>query len=147
MSYWVAHTRGPNFQLLEKRGFVTFYPEIDDYVFLEATPKNEPLLKRQLELCVHFVKHKNEIVTITDEELNKMRTKSVDQIVKGAEIMALIGVCENLEGEVLERDGDKIFCRFRGFNRFYEREVTVTEVVLKGKLPLATLPTADLVTA
>lgn len=144
MKYWVAHTRGPNFQLLEKRGFTTLFPAADDYVFLAVTEQNKPLLRRQTELNVSFLKNGNEFVTIDEQELMEMKTRSTDQIQPGKEVIALLGTCENLEGTVLNREGDLLHCRFRGFNRNYDVDVHRSEVVLADVTIYPTIQIEDL---
>lgn len=133
MRFFVAHTRGPNFFLLKKRGFITFYPTVDDYVFLPDTEELKPLLRKQTELCVLFLKAKGAYVTISQAEMDLMIGTTVGKIVEGAEIVAIEGICEGLDGIVLSILGDSISCRFQGYNRIYEQVVSSGEVVLKGE--------------
>jgi len=131
--YWVAHTRGPDFNKLRDRGFITFYPAMDDYVFLEVSEKNERLLRKQTELCVAFLKAKEDYSTVSYRDMMRMFTKTLSPIDKGARILAVVGVASGLDGEVLEvrNGGEKFLCAMQGFNRVYERELDRLEIVEK----------------
>lgn len=134
--YNVGHARGSDFKQLKSLGFVVFYPMMDDYVFLEVTPENKALVRRQSELGVLFLKERNKFVEVTEDELSVMKMETVGQIKVGVEIRVLGGYCENLEGVVEAMDGDTLQCCLKGFNRVYRVELAVTDVVLKGGTPL-----------
>jgi len=131
--YWVAHVRGPNYDLLRKRGFTVLYPDVDDYVFLEVNKPNEKLLKRQLELCVAFLKKHGKMQTITEAELRLMaKTTTLDILAENTPIEVINGYCENLEGRVLEIMGDQIKALLKGYNRSYEVVINRLDVVAKA---------------
>jgi hypothetical protein len=131
--YWIAHTRGPDFNKLRDRGFITFFPTMDDYVFLEANEKNEKLLRKQSELCVSFLKAKDDYPTISYIEMMRMFTKTLAPIAPKTKILAVMGVASGLDGEVLEvrEEGQKFLCKMQGFNRVYELLLDRLEIVEK----------------
>lgn len=129
--YWVAHARGPNFMRLRERGFLTFFPEMDDYVFLECKPGNEKLLRKQTELCVAFLKARERYITVTGTEIKMMFGQTKAKIEVGANVLVVTGHGSNLEGIVLEVDDEKdlAFCELKGFNRSYRIWVDRMELV------------------
>lgn len=128
--YWLAHTRGCNFDFLRKKGFTTFYPTMDDYVFLEVTDKHKPLLKKQTELAVAFVKARNgEHATISQRELDAMAGETVHQLDTGKRVLIVEGPASNLAGEIISKDGNLLTVRAEGFKRTYDVEVDVQNVV------------------
>lgn len=132
--YWVAHVRGPNYDQLRKKGFLVLYPDVDDYVFLEVTEANQKLLKKQLELAVAFLKTKGKFNTVTETEVKRMSLEtSTERIAVGAEIEVINGYCDNMEGKVLEVDGDRIRASLRGYNRTYDVELDRLDVIAKGQ--------------
>lgn len=133
--FWIAHARGPNFTKLREKGFTTFYPSMDDYVFLEVKPENEKLLRKQTELGVAFLKEREQYVTIDNSQMLRMFVTTSAKIGKGAEILAVEGSGSNLEGIVLEvsDDGEQLKCSLRGYNRTYEVWLDRLEVVEKPK--------------
>lgn len=133
MRYFVCHTRGPNFDLLKKRGFITFYPTIDDYVFLPDKPENISLLRKQSELGVMFLRANNEYVSISEEEMNAMLSTTLGKIKEGSEITAIEGIYEGLDGVVSKIEGDLLTCTFKGLRRIFEARVPTTQIVLKGE--------------
>lgn len=118
--YWVCHTRGPDFNRLRELGFKTFYPALDDYVFLEATPKNQHLLRKQSELGLAFVKNKKGYVTVSSKEIEKIGDGTVNRMEVGSRILAVDGIGSNLDGEVLEENEKEVLVRLKGYNRVYE---------------------------
>lgn len=132
MNYWLAHVRGADYKKLRDKGFVVLYPTVDDYVFLAETEENKKLLRKQGELMVHFLRHAGKYVTITEKELDRMRSnqKMVPEV--GDEIKVISGVAENLEGTVVEVNGTKLKANVRGFKRVFEMELDFMEVT---KLP------------
>lgn len=133
--FWCAHARGPNFDLLAKRGFVHFYPTMDDYVFLEVKPENQVYLRKQTELGIAFMKHSNQYVTISEAELQEMGVTTTYRMQVGTRITSLIGTCENMEGEVLELKGDEVLCRMEGYNRTYDRLLKISQIVPSHMAP------------
>lgn len=134
--YWLAHCRGPNFDQLKRKGFLTFYPTVDDYVFLEVKEENKRLTRQQAELGVLFLRANNALVEVNEDEVLKMSGKTVDQIKLGAEIKVLIGPCENLEGRVVEVNTEgKYICELKGWNRTYLKSLNREEIVLKNRAP------------
>lgn len=129
--YWIAHARGPDFGRLRSLGFLVLYPALDDYVFLEATEKNKALTRKQSELCVHFLKKKNELITVDRQEIERMMSSSARGLEVGEEILVVEGVGSNLEGIVLGRNGSKLKVRLEGYRRQYEIEVDEMEAVRK----------------
>lgn len=129
--FFTAHTRGPNFEYLKKKGFTVLFPVVDDYVFLEDRKDLLPLLKKQTELCVYFLRDRNGYVTVSEEEVMAMRACSTDKIEVGALIKVVAGPYENLEGTVLEEKGEAYLCKLSGFNREYEVEVSRLDLVLR----------------
>lgn len=98
--YWVAQARSPDFQDLTDRGFVTFYPMVDDYVFLEAKDENRALTRKETDLNVSFLREEKKLITITEAELEPMRASTRDRIKVGTNILVVRGHCESLDGVV-----------------------------------------------
>lgn len=128
--YYVGHVRGADFEALRKAGFVVFHPTMDDYVFLEVVDRNLPLLRRQAELGVSFLKSGSKYETVSRQELEEMANTTLDQIKIGCKIKVLQGFCENMEGVVTTVDGDKLHCVLKGYKREYEQDLLKTDVVL-----------------
>jgi len=131
MRYLIAHVRGADFPILRRHGFITFFPELDDYVFLEDRPENQSLTRKQLELGIHFLTKNGEFLSVNEEELGKMRHSTTDRIDAGSEILVVEGYCAGLEGDVLSRTEEKLHCRLKGYNRTYDVSLDSLEVVLK----------------
>jgi len=131
MAYWIAHVRGGDFAKLKKLGFVTFYPAMDDYVFLEETDDNRKFLRKQDELGIHFVKARGAYALASNKELEKMRSTTSARIEVGTEIIVVAGYASNLEGKVLEIDGDNVRCNLNGLTRQYELTLNVLDVAEK----------------
>lgn len=130
--FWIAHARGPNFSLLRDRGFVTFYPTMDDYVFLEVSEQNEKLLRKQSELCVAFVKDKKgKLQTVSQAELDRMRQKSTAGIEPGSMVLSVDGIASNLEGIVKAVKDNIVQVVFNGLSRVYDLEVDAQTLVLR----------------
>jgi hypothetical protein len=130
--YWVAHCRGPNFRKLRERGFLTFYPDIDDYVFLRCLPANEKLLRKQTELGVAFLKAREAYTQVTEADILRMTSRTTTRkVALGAQILVTEGFGSNLEGTVLETDeaGLKVRCDLVGFNRHYDVWLDLQEIV------------------
>jgi hypothetical protein len=130
--YWVAHCRGPNFWRLRERGFLTLYPDIDDYVFLECTLPHERLLRKQLELGVSFLKAREGYVKITGADIAQMIKRTItEKLAVGASILVTEGYGSNLEGTITEIDdeGRRVRCDLVGFNRHYDVWIDRHELV------------------
>lgn len=127
--YFVAHARGCNFAQLRKLGFTTFYPAMDDYVFLEALPRNDKFLRKQSELGISYLRQKGKLVTISQKEVEAMAGQTVDKIEVGKRALAVQGFAEHLSGEVLSVKGDKVQMRFDGYHQKYEVEVDIQDLV------------------
>lgn len=141
--FWVCHVRGAEFERLKKLGFRCFSPMMDDYVFLEVSKENEQYLNRQEDLGIKFLKAKGKLTLIKEEELRGLQGSTVDRIVVGAEILVTEGYCEKLEGEVIEREGEKVKCKLKGYRRIFEVDLLVGEVVLKGREVLEKEPNVE----
>lgn len=118
--YFVAHTRGPDFNRLRKLGFKTFYPALDDYVFLMDIPENKHLLRKQSDLGIAYVKNKQGYVTVSEVEVNRMDKGTTDKVDLGTQVLAVDGPGSNLEGEILDHNDTEALVRFQGYNRTYE---------------------------
>lgn len=131
--FWIAHARGPNFPKLREKGFTTFYPTMDDYVFLEVKPENEKFLRKQTELGVAFLKEREQYVTVDNTQMLRMCSATIDQIKEGTEILVVVGYGANLEGRVEEisSDGQSLRCLLQGFSRTYDVWLDRLEVVEK----------------
>jgi transcription antitermination factor NusG len=127
--YYVAQTGAPDFEELTRKGFITFYPTVDDYVFLEVTNRNEPLLRQEVRLDITFLRKDDMLVTVTDDELEPMRRSTVDQIMVGAQILVVRGYCEGLDGVVTEIKGQKCKVMLDGLYHEYAVEVALTDIV------------------
>jgi len=134
-NYWVCHVRGPNFEQLRRKGFVVLYPAMDDYVFLEASPANLPLLKRQTELGVSFLKHRNKLSTVTQEEIDRMTQVTTDLVMVGSKIEVISGFAENLNGVVLEIGEKELLCELDGYKRKYTVWVDKLDLVELKPVP------------
>ena len=108
--FWIAHVRGPYFDRLRRHGFVVLYPEVDDYVFLEATPENRKLVTRQQELGVFFLRVGRRLQTVSEEELDSIRQRTVARLGVDTPIVVVGGYCEALEGTIVGEEGDKVEC-------------------------------------
>ena len=108
---------------------MTFYPALDDYVFLEATPENESLRKQQGRLSISFVKAGAKFQTVSQDELDRMKFAANQDFTVGQKIEGVQGLPANLTGEILEISGAKLFVRLEGFRRTYEVWVDQQEVV------------------
>lgn len=133
--YWVAHVRGANFERLRAKGFTTYYPSMDDYVFLPATAENQKLLNKQTDLGVAFLKQKDKHVTISQKEMLAMYLQTENLITTNTDVLVVVGYGSNLEGKVLEvsEDGLRLRVLLQGFNRQYDVWVDRLEVVEKPK--------------
>lgn len=120
MKYWVAHVRGPNFERLRRKGFVVLYPEVDDYVFLEAKPENRKLTVDQASLGVMFLRRNRKLVEVTQEELDQIQKKTTDLLGVGTEVLVIGGYCANLEGTITEEEDKQVRCTLKGYNREYD---------------------------
>ena len=129
--YWIAHVRGPNYSILKKKGFLVLYPDVDDYVFLEVNDENKKYLKKQLELSIAFLKNKTKLVTVKEEEVQRMiQATSREKILPGTPIRVISGYCENMEGVVTGVvDDDMVKATLEGYNRQYEVEVARLDLV------------------
>lgn len=127
--YYVAHARGCNFEQLRKIGFTTFYPAMDDYVFLEVTPQNEKYLRKQSDLGIAYLKKKGVPVTITQKEVEAMAGQTVDKIGVGDGVLAVQGFAEHLSGTVEEVNGTKVRVVFKGYHQNYDVWVDVMDLV------------------
>jgi len=129
--YWIAHVRGPNYEMLKKKGFLVLYPDVDDYVFLEVNDTNKKYLKKQLELSIAFLKNKSRLVTVKEEEVQRMiDATSREKIEPGTPISVISGYCENLEGIVTGVvDDDSVKACLNGYNRKYDVVVKRLDVV------------------
>lgn len=131
--YWVAHVRGANFEKLRERGFLTFYPTLDDYVCLKVSEENRKLLTKQTELGVFFLKQKGEYTTISTSEMLNWFTQTEAKIDVGADILVVAGYGSNLDGKVLEisEDNRRLYVELYGLTRTYPVWVDRLEVVAK----------------
>jgi len=129
MRYYIAHARGCSFEFLRKQGFVTFYPTMDDYVFLPTKPENERLLRKQTELCVAFMKKAGQYRTISQKELDAMAGQTVNKISVADRILVVQGFAANLTGVVLEEYGTTLKVDLEGWNRNYTVEIDKMDAV------------------
>lgn len=129
--YWVAHSLGADFSALERVGFTTFYPSVDDYAFLEACPGNRRLLKREERLCIEFLRGaRGEFLTVGEDEVEAMAKATVRAIVAGARVRAVRGVAEGLEGEVLEEVSPMaVRVRVEGYSMEFDLVLDRSELV------------------
>jgi len=129
--YWIAHVRGPNYEILKKRGFLVLYPDVDDYVFLEVKEENKKFLKKQLELSIAFLKNKSKLVTVKEHEVQRMiAATSREKILPGTLIKVISGYCENLDGVVTGVvDDNQVEARLEGYNRQYQVVIDRLDIV------------------
>jgi hypothetical protein len=101
--YWAGHARGPDFNQLRKLGFTTLYPRMDDYIFLQVTPANKRLLRKQGELGVAA----NMRATVNNTEEGKVHVtlhgyrRTWDAWVEPTEV-------SDLEDELTALDGSEV---------------------------------------
>lgn len=129
--YWVASCRGCDFAQLERAGFRTFYPAIDDYVFLKECPENRHLLQKQDELHIKFLRSKRVFNVVTEEELALMDASSKDDLVAGCKVVVIDGPHSGLEGEILSREGEILHCVVKGWRRSFNVELQASQVSMK----------------
>lgn len=129
--FWIAHVRGANFKLLREKGFITFYPSLDDYVFLEQSDEHAKFLRKQIELGLAFVRGKEGYSTVSEEDVKRMSGVIEDKIGVGARILVVEGFGTSLEGEVLAvgEDGRSLICELKGWNRNYRVKIDRQDVV------------------
>lgn len=127
--YWVAHARGCSFEQLRKLGFTTFYPAMDDYVFLKAIAQNEKFLRKQSELGIAYLKRRGQYVMIKQTEVEAMAGQTIDKVKVGDHVLAVQGFAERLTGEVLEVDGNRVRAKFKGYKQEYDVWVDIMDVV------------------
>jgi len=131
--YWIAHVRGADFTILRAKGFVVFYPTLDDYVFLEVTDDNWKFVSKQTELSIYFLKSEGKYQEVTEEELDLMRDSARGGMEEGARIKVVGGYCTNLDGSVLVAEDQRYFCKLNGFKATYEVWLDALDVVLIGE--------------
>lgn len=119
--WWVAHVRTSDYRQLDRRGFLVLYPDVDDYVFLEAKDENKKLLRKQPELGVMFLKNRSQFATVTEAEVARMIKKATPVALKpGSEIVVISGFAESLTGTVLEEIGVEVRVLLRGYRKVYD---------------------------
>lgn len=129
--FFIAHVRTPDYEKLRKKGFLVLYPDVDDYVFLEDTPGNQKLLRKQTEIGVYFLRKGETYQTVSQAEIDRMKKTTADQLTVGSAITVVSGYCENLDGRVDQIEGDRVKVTLDGFNRKYEVELDRLEVSVK----------------
>lgn len=132
MGWLIAHARGCDFGKLREKGFLTLYPMIDDYVFLEDKPENQKYLRKQSELGVFFLRKGGKYQTVSRKEIDQMCKQTTDRIVPKAEILVVSGFGANLEGKVIAVEGNQLHCELQGLKRVYNVVIDRQDVVLKG---------------
>jgi len=135
-NFWVAHVRGADFDQLKKTGFLTFFPSLDDYVFLEVKEENQHLLRRQSELNIHFLKKGSDYTTVEETELDYMTQETKGKIIEGTDIQVVKGYCANLDGIVLEVEEELARCYLNGYNRKYKVELDISDIVAQTDLTM-----------
>lgn len=129
--YWIAHVRGPFYDKLRNLGFKVFYPYMDDYVFLEIKDKNKPLLKKQMELCIYFLKKKEKLLVVSEAEVERMTQGAKEKQEESEEVEVISGYCSGLMGKILEREEKHCRCLLQGFNRTYDVLVDRLDLVYR----------------
>jgi len=130
--FWVAHARGCDFASLRAKGFLTLYPAVDDYVFLEMLDENRKFLKKQLELGIAFLRKKETYVTVSEAEIKGMSQGGSNSFSEGEQILVVSGPGEGLDGIVKEvRPEGKLLCELQGFKRTYDLEVDQQDLIRK----------------
>lgn len=134
-TYWVGQSRGADFKDLKAKGFLVFYPALDDYVFLEDTEENKKLLTKQEELRVKFLRQHNsgKLQKVTEKDLQSMIVTTQDILLEGQDISVVEGYCQGLDGKVVSRDGDNLTCELQGYRRVYTVILTTIQVVKRGQ--------------
>ncbi len=127
--FWVAQVRGANFDELHRRGFLTFFPAVDDYAFLPVSDKNRRLTDCEEELQIEFLRVSDCLQTVTRAELAGMSHAAGERLRAGSRIVVVRGACEGLSGKVVKILGDELLCEVEGYQRFYERTLLRTDVV------------------
>jgi transcription antitermination factor NusG len=127
--FWLAHVRGPFYEKLRSLGFIVFYPAMDDYVFLEVADKNKPLLNRQTELCIHFLKKREKLLTISQAEVDQIRAGTAEHVKESSRVEVVSGYCAGLDGRIVEVEDEQCKCELKGYNRSYTVWVDKLDVV------------------
>lgn len=130
--YYVAHARGVDFVDLQRKGFLTFHPMMDDYVFLKVSEDNKQWLSKQEELRVKFLRQGREYTTVTEASLEGLYRSTVSKVQEGSEVTVVVGYCEGLSGVVTKREGDQLVCDLVGYRRHFVVDVGLNQVVSKG---------------
>lgn len=132
--FWIGHARGCDFARLREKGFLTLYPTIDDYVFLEETDANQKFLGKQIELGLYFLKKKGKLITVSQEEIQRMTKTSTDKINLDSEILVVQGPGAGLDGIVSKIEGNKVTGLLNGYARKYELVMDLQDVVIKPQV-------------
>lgn len=131
MKYWAAHCRGCDYDHLRSLGFLVLHPHIDDYVFLEVCEKNTKFLRQENKLNILFVRFEDNVMEIDESEMSFMRRETVDSITDGSDILVVKGIYANLEGVIIEDQGDIYKCEIYGYKRKYYPNIKSNYVVRK----------------
>lgn len=131
--YWVGHARGVDFEDLQRKGFLTFQPMMDDYVFLLVNEENKQWLSRQEELRIKFLRQGKDLTTVTESSLAGLFRSTTSKVQEGTEVTVVVGYCEGLSGVVMKRDGDQLVCDLVGYRRHFVVDIGLNQVVFKGQ--------------
>jgi hypothetical protein len=126
--YWAGHARGPDFNQLRKLGFTTLYPRMDDYIFLQVTPANKRLLRKQGELGVAFLRKNEQYITVTEDDLERLKQEAVKTIEPGSQVLVTTGIGANMRATVNNTEEGKVHVTLHGYRRTWDAWVEPTEV-------------------
>lgn len=132
MDYWVSYVRpGTDLQELSRLGFKVLLPAVRDYVFLEVSEEKRWIVDQAEKYGLLFLRgSKGDLETSTEEEVNRMVFESGGKITKGCKVLVMDGPYKNLEGIIIDEDGDSLVVMADGFSRKYEVKVQRGQVSL-----------------
>lgn len=122
MNYWVSYVRPEaDIRALKAVGFLVPLPVVRDYAFLPAIPENVEISEKEVKYYVIFLKDKEgKLLESAEEEVQRMMYEVGGQITKGSQVVVIDGPYQNLEGIVMEEDGDTLLVMADGLTRKYE---------------------------
>lgn len=134
-TYWVAHVKGAEFGELERLGFLTLYPVVDDYVFLRAIDANAPLVLKEVELGLEFLRQERVLQKVRESEIREMSGPTRGPLQRHDRVHIVRGHCEGMVALVLRVRDDYVDLQVQGFRTTYKMTIPRGDVVSESDLP------------
>lgn len=103
---------------------------VDDYAFLPAVPENLPLVSKEEDFGVEFLKSEKQLAVVSWKDLEGMHGRTALALEAGDPIEVVRGSAEGLHGRVVRVEKTGIRVRLESYKRSYEREVGFLDVIL-----------------